>query len=198
VSLDLYLVRHAPHELQGRVMVGRRPGVRLGPEAPKRLDWLQQCLAGARIDSVVASPLQRAQETAWAIAEPRGLAVETDPDLDEIDCGAWTGRAMSELDGDPDWTIWNRVRAQAKAPGGESLAEVQARMARATERLIRERDGTGVVVVSHGDPIKLALCWRLGWGVDRIDHFDIEPGSISALSISDRGAYLRFLNERPD
>jgi probable phosphoglycerate mutase len=179
-------------------MVGRRPGVRLGPDAPAWLDWLQQRFAEVRVDSVVASPLERAQATAAAIAKARGLEVETDPDLDEIDCGDWTGKAMAELDGDPDWTIWNTVRAQAKAPHGESLAEVQARMARATERLIRERDGTCVVAVSHGDPIKLALCWRLGWGVDRIDHFDIAPASISALSISDRGAMLRFLNERPD
>jgi probable phosphoglycerate mutase len=179
-------------------MVGRKEGVRLGTEAPRRLDWLRKRLAHEGIDSVMSSPLLRAQETARAIAEPRGLDVETDPDLDEIDCGAWTGKAMAELEGDPDWTIWNTVRAQARAPGGESLAEVQARMARATERLIRERDGTGVAVVSHGDPIKLALCWRLGWGVDRMDHFDIAPGSVSALSISDRGAWLRFLNERPD
>jgi len=197
VSLELWFVRHVPHTLQGRVMVGRMPGVHLAEDAPRRLAWLQERLSRERIDRVVAGPLERVQETARAIAAPRGLSVETDPDLDEVDSGRWTGKTMSELDGDPDWAVWNRVRAQARAPGGEALAEIQARMARATWRLIREGDGTGVVVVSHGDPIRMALIWRLGLGVDRIDSLHVDPGSVSLLKITERGAELRLLNERP-
>ena len=197
MSLELWFVRHVPHMLQGRVMVGRMPGVHLAEDAPRRLAWLQTRLARERIDRVVAGPLERVQETARAIAEPRGLSIETDPDLDEVDSGRWTGKTMSELDGDPEWAVWRRVRAQARAPGGESMAEIQARMARATGRLIREGEGTGVVIVSHGDPIRLALIWRLGLGVDRIDSLHVDPGSVSLLKITERGAELHLLNERP-
>jgi broad specificity phosphatase PhoE len=197
VSVELFFVRHVPHTLQDRVMVGRMPGIRLAEDAPRRLAWLQERLARERIGRVVAGPLERAQETARAIAAARGLCVETDPDLDEVDAGRWTGKTLAELDGDPDWAVWRRVRAQARAPGGESMAEIQARMARATGRLIREGAGTGVLIVSHGDPIRLALTWRLGLGVDRMDSLHIDPGSISVLTITERGAELRLLNERP-
>ena len=197
MSLELFFVRHVPHVLQGRVMVGRTPGIRLAEDAPRRLAWLQERLSRERIDRVVAGPLERVQETARAVAAPRGLSVETDPDLDEVDSGQWTGKTIAEIDGDPDWAVWNRVRAQAKAPGGESLADIQARMARATGRLIREGEGTGVLVVSHGDPIRMALLWRLGLGVDRIDSLHVDPGSVSLLTITERGAQLRLLNERP-
>jgi broad specificity phosphatase PhoE len=197
VSVELFFVRHVPHTVQDRVMAGRMPGIQLAEGASPRLAWLQARLARERIDRVVAGPLERVQETARAIAAPRGLSVETDPDLDEIDAGGWTGKTLAELDGDPDWTVWSRVRAQAKAPGGESMAEIQARMARATGRLIREGAGTGVVIVSHGDPIKLALTWRLGLGVDRMDSLRIDPGSVSILTITERGAELRLLNETP-
>lgn len=197
MSVELFLVRHVPHTLQGRVMVGRMPGIHLAEDAPRRLAWLQERLSRERIDRVVAGPLERVQETARAIAQPRGLSVETDPDLDEVDAGRWTGKTMAELDGDPDWALWSRVRAQARAPGGESMADIQARMARATERLIRARAGTGVVIVSHGDPIRLALTWRLGLGVDRMDGLHVDPGSVSRLTITERGAQLRLLNEKP-
>ena len=195
--MELYFVRHVPHTLQNRVMVGRMPGIQLAEDAPRRLAWLQERLARERIERVVAGPLDRVQQTARAIAAARGLSVETDPDLDEIDAGRWTGKTLAELDGDPDWELWRRVRAQARAPGGETMAEIQARMARATERLIREGAGTGVLIVSHGDPIRLALTWRLGLGVDRMDCLRIDPGSLSVLTITERGAELRLLNERP-
>jgi probable phosphoglycerate mutase len=197
VSVELIFVRHVPHALQDRVMVGRMPGIHLAEDAPRRLAWLQTRLARERIDRVVAGPLERVQETARAIAAPRGLTVETDPDLDEIDAGRWTGKTVAEIDGDPDWTVWCRVRAEAKAPGGESMAEIQARMARATGRLIREGAGTSVLIVSHGDPIRLALTWRLGLGVDRMDSLRLDPGSISVLTITSRGAVLRLFNEGP-
>jgi probable phosphoglycerate mutase len=197
VSVELFFVRHVPHVLQGRVLVGRLPGIHLAEDAPRRLAWLAARLSRERIDRVVAGPLERVQETARAIASPRGLSVETDPDLDEIDMGRWTGKTPAELAGDPDWAVWNRVRAQARAPGGESMAEIQARMARATGRLIREGQGTGVLIVSHGDPIRLALTWRLGLGVDRMDGLHLDPGSVSLLTITERGAELRLFNERP-
>ena len=197
MSVELFFVRHVPHMLQGRVMVGRMPGIHLAEDAPRRLAWLEERLSRERIDRVVAGPLERVQATARAIAGPRGLSVETDPDLDEVDAGRWTGKTVAELAGDPDWAVWNRVRAQARAPGGEWVAEIQARMARATGRLIREGAGTGVLIVSHGDPIRLALTWRLGLGVDRMDSLHVDPGSISLLTITERGAELRLLNERP-
>jgi probable phosphoglycerate mutase len=197
VSVELYFVRHVPHVLQGRVMVGRMPGIHLADDAPRRLAWLKERLSRERVDRVVAGPLERVQETARALAGPRGLSVETDPDLDEVDAGRWSGKTMAELDGDPDWAVWNRVRAQARAPGGESMADIQARMARATGRLIREGEGTGVLIVSHGDPIRLALTWRLGLGVDRMDCLHVDPGSLSVLTVTERGAQLRLLNERP-
>jgi broad specificity phosphatase PhoE len=198
VNVELWFVRHVPHTLQNRVMVGRTPGIHLAEDAPRRLAWLEARLSRERIERVVAGPLERVQETARAIAAPRGLAVETDPDVDEIDCGRWTGRTMSELDGDPDWAVWGRMRAQARAPGGESMAEIQARMARATGRLIREGEGRRIAIVSHGDPIRLALTWRLGLGVDRMDSLRIDPGSVSLLRITERGAELALLNERPE
>ena len=84
-----------------------------------------------------------------------------------------------------------RIRAQARAPGGEWVAEVQARMARATGRLIREGAGTGVLIVSHGESIRRPWPGGWAWAIDRMDSLHVDPGSVSLLTITERGAELR-------
>jgi probable phosphoglycerate mutase len=193
----VFLVRHAAHALQDRTLVGRMPGVPLGPEAREQLERLVRRLSRERIDAVVASPLERAQLTAEAVAQAHGLKVETDEDLAEIDFGGWTGKAIADLAADPGWKTWCTRKSEARPPGGESIAEIQARVARALERVRRERDGRTVALVTHGDPIKALVAFVLGFALDRIESFDVDPASVSALVTGDWGSKLLLLNERP-
>ena len=114
-------------------MVGRRPGVALAPDAERALTALRSRFASERLEAVHASPVERAQRTAAAIAEAAGRAVETASDLDEVELGEWTGRRLDEMAHDPAFQLWCRDRAQARAPGGESLLEVRLRMVRHAE-----------------------------------------------------------------
>lgn len=92
---------------------------------------LARLTAGVPGVRLVASHLGRAQATAGAIARHTGLAVETDPRLAEVSFGAWEGLTKPEIAAAyPD--IMGSAPAlgwQFLAPGGESLAGVQARLA---------------------------------------------------------------------
>jgi probable phosphoglycerate mutase len=197
VTAVVFLVRHAAHALQDRTLVGRMPGVPLGPDAPAQIERLVRRLSRERIDAVVASPLERAQLTAQAVADSHGLKVETDEDLAEIDFGGWTGRSVDELENDSGWRVWCTRKSQARPPGGETIAEIQARVARALERVRRDRDGQSVALVSHGDPIKALVAFTLGFALDRLEAFDVDPASVSTLVTGDWGSKLVLLNERP-
>ena len=118
--------------------------------------------AGARIDAVVSSPLQRAAATAAIAAGELGLTSVTDDDLRETDFGEWEGFTLAEIQ--QRWpaavAAWRHNPEQAP-PGGESFADTAHRVHRACDRLLREYGGQTVLVVSHITPIKILLCRAL-------------------------------------
>jgi len=98
-------------------------------------------LRGRGICTVVASTLGRARETAAIVADAIGLDFSTDPGLREASFGTREGQAMGTWF--EDW-----VRGDYKAPGGESFAELRARVAEAANRVLA-RPGA-ILIVGHG------------------------------------------------
>ena len=191
----LILVRHAPHMLQGKSLVGRTDGIGLSPEGRALLGQLAERFAGAEVDAVLCSPLERTRQTAAAIAGRLGIEVEVAPELNEIDYGDWTGRTFAEVEHEPRWIAWNTFRSGTRLPGAETMIEIQARVLRLVERL-RERYPHGrVVLVSHGDPIRAVLLHFLGMSTDFIHRLEVDPGSVSILAVGDAGPCLLKLND---
>jgi probable phosphoglycerate mutase len=156
---------------------------------------LAERLATARIAAVYSSPLERARETAEAVARPHGLAVGILGGAVEIDFGDWTGRTLAELAEDPRWRRFNTFRSATRIPGGEMMPEVQARIVAALEELrLRHGDAT-VAVVSHGDVIKSAVCHYAGIPLDLLLRLEVEPASVTAVTVAELGARILSLND---
>jgi len=183
VASTVILIRHATHDRVGSVLCGRMPGVVLGDEGRRQARRLADHFAGCPIAAVIASPLERARETAEIIAERLGLPVEIDEALTEIDFGAWTGQSFEALDPDPQWRLWNSARATACPPGGEPMSAAQARIVDRIERLRDEHPDGAVILVGHCDVIKAALAHHLGLSLDHYDRFEISPASVSVLAL---------------
>jgi probable phosphoglycerate mutase len=199
VTTTLFLVRHGAHDRLGRILCGRMAGVGLSPQGREEAARVAARLSHQSIAAVYASPLERAQETAAPIAEAVGRDLATEPGLDEIDFGAWTGKALDELAADPRWEPWCRERSLHRPPPGdtpgESMLEAQARGVRAVEALRARHPDQAVALVSHADLIKALLCHWLGLGLDHYLRFDIDPGSISTAVVGDWGAKVLRINE---
>lgn len=200
----LVLVRHASHGLMGRVLAGRMPGVALSDAGRAEADGLAQALAGEPVRAVWTSPVQRAVETAWPIAARHGLVPIAEPGLEEVDFGDWTGQPFDALTG-AAWEAWNRDRAMAMPPGGETMLAVQARAVATMHRAGEdtgadedERAGEGVVVlVSHQDVIKAMLAYVLGMPLDLLHRFDVAPASRSIVRIGPGWAVVAGINAAP-
>ncbi len=190
----VFLVRHGSHDRLGRILCGRMTGVSLSKIGRAEADAVASRLVGTGAGTLLASPQDRAAETAAPIAGAVGLTVETEPDLDEIAFGAWTGRTFDALADDPAWTAWNTERATARPPGGESMAEAQVRILRVLGRFAE--DGTPVILVSHGDVIRAALLKILGLGLDAYDRIVVDPASCSELALWPGGGRVVSVNER--
>jgi broad specificity phosphatase PhoE len=196
VTATILLVRHAAHVELGETLSGRRRDVALSREGLEQVAILADLLGTAPIAAVYSSPRERAWYTAREIAEPHGLKPVIVDDLDEVDFGTWSGRRFAELDGDPDWRRWNEARASARAPGGESMAEAVGRATSALAGIAREHDGETIVAVSHCDVIRGVIAHHLGLGLDRLLRFDLEPASVSRLTLGNDGGRINSINER--
>jgi broad specificity phosphatase PhoE len=193
VESVLTLVRHGQSDANARgLLCGRTdpPLTEVGRDQARAL------AAGLeRPTRIVTSPLGRAHETASLIAEPTGLPVEVDDRWIELDYGALDGRPASALTGDA-WRTW-RADPDHVPAGGESLAAVAARVHDACTDLAADAATGEVVVVSHVSPIKAAIAWALGVGIDvawrmflvdaAVCRIDTRPPTPVLLAVNDTG-----------
>jgi len=198
MTTTFLLLRHAAHDNVGGYLAGRMGGVMLGEAGRAQADRLARRLRVERIDAIVASPRERTQQTAQAVAAACGLAMETAAELDEIDFGRWSGQGFEALQQDPLWQRWNAVRSLIRTPGGETMLDVQRRVLGLMERLAGQQDGRCIALVSHADVIKAAVLHHLGLAIDAWPRFDIAPASISRLAVGEWGSRLLGLNETVD
>ncbi|HEX3485423.1 MAG TPA: histidine phosphatase family protein [Micropepsaceae bacterium] len=178
---EFLLVRHAEHALQNRVLVGRNDDAPFSAAGLAQLTRLADALSGVSVAAVHSSPRQRARETAAAIAAPHFLAVDVVDALDEIDYGAWTGLALDVLEGRPDWHAWNRLRAVASPPLGESMQALQQRVLAYLDDLRKNFAGRTLVLVSHAEPIRAALLHAMSLSLNDFSRIDVSTASITRL-----------------
>ncbi|HEV7254294.1 MAG TPA: histidine phosphatase family protein [Mesorhizobium sp.] len=196
MTTTFFLVRHAAHDNVGGYLAGRKPGVRLGADGHAQAVRLGKRMSRETFSAIIASPRERTQETAQAIARAAGIdTVETDARLDEIDFGAWSGKTFDELNLDPRWARWNAERGSARTPAGEGIADVARRVEECLAE-VRARFGeASVVLVSHADVIKTAVCLSLGLKPEQGMLMEVSPASVTVLVQGDWGRKLWQLNE---
>lgn len=195
MTATILLIRHAAHAHLGHILSGRTAGGSLTAEGVLQARHIARHLADQPIAEVHSSPVLRAQETAGEIAAAQGLDLSSEPALDEVDFGEWTGKRFDELARDPAWQSWNDNRAQARAPEGETMLEVQQRIERHFKETAERLPGGIVAMVSHCDTIRAAIAGILGLSLDHLLRFDIAPASVSRIEVGDWGARVLSLNE---
>ncbi len=187
-------IRHGAHRLGPGWLVGRTPGIGLSEEGHAQAAGLVRRVGGLPISAVYSSPMERCRETAAPLAAHLGLTVRIAEGLNEVDFGEWTGRPFAERQGDPRWTRWNAMRSVSRAPGGESMVEVQGRIVELAARLAREHGDEVVALFSHGDVIRAALAHLLGVPLDLFQRIEISLASVSVVQLGEGGVRVLAVN----
>jgi probable phosphoglycerate mutase len=177
-----YLVRHAAHDLVGRVLAGRKLDVALNAHGHRQAETLARQLGREAIAHVFSSPRKRARQTAEPIARALGLSLAIAPQIDEHDAGIWSGLSLADLARDPRWRLWNEHRDIARPPAGESMLELQNRMLRYLDSLAAHYPNDGIVLVSHAEPIRAALLHERGIGLRDFLQIDVPVASVTTLT----------------
>jgi ribonuclease H / adenosylcobalamin/alpha-ribazole phosphatase len=193
VSRTIFFARHGTHAEVGHILSGRSE-IPLNHAGRAEAARLAARLDTVELAAVQSSPRARARQTAEIVAARQGIPVEVVDALDEIDFGAWTGRAFADLAGDPAWDHWNRARGRATTPGGEDMTGA---VNRAVAHVAELEEGEGpVLCVSHCDIIRGIVAHYLGLPLDRMLAYDCDPASVTTITLAGGDGRLTSLNER--
>jgi ribonuclease H / adenosylcobalamin/alpha-ribazole phosphatase len=154
-------------------------------------------LASAGIDAIVASPLQRTVQTAEAVAAVTGVPVTADEGFRETDFGDWDGLTFAEVRErwPAEMTAW-LADPQIAPPGGESFAEVSERVTAALARVLADRAGQRVLIVSHVTPIKTLVAAALLAPPPALFRMQLDVAALCEIDwYADGPAVLRSFND---
>jgi probable phosphoglycerate mutase len=135
------------------------------------------------VASLWSSDLSRARETAELVGERIGLAPRLDARLREGWRGEWEGYLFDEIAArEPErYAAWRNPDAETgfRFPGGESLAQQQARVLECLREVGTDLDGAGsAVVVCHGGSIRTVLCARDPRGLAAFHSFEVPNAAL--------------------
>jgi broad specificity phosphatase PhoE len=107
-------------------------------------------ITDAGFTSIVASPLQRAHQTASIVGDVLGLAVANDERLMERDAGEWTGMTREEIEAG-----WPGYLAENRRPPAFETDDILVHRAMAALQDIAAIAHEPIVVFSHGGLIRV-------------------------------------------
>jgi probable phosphoglycerate mutase len=171
--------------------------VHLNEQGKQQAQVLGERLAFLQLAAIYSSPLERAVETAQAIAAPQNLNINIVEDVGEVRYGEWNGGELKELSKHELWPGVQFYPSGTRFPGGETLGEVQMRAVAALDRLRNRHNQQDdiIAVVSHADVIKLVVAYYIGIHIDLFQRLVINPASLTAFAFERMGPRLLACNE---
>lgn len=194
----IYLVRHAEAEGNLYRRIHGWYDALVTDNGFAQMKCLEERFRDIPVDTVWSSDLYRTKTTARAVYEPKGLTLQTDPQLRELNFGTWEDKTWGEVyQHEEDEIIrFNASDPTWRAPGGENLTEAGARLQQAITRIARENPDKTVAIFSHGTAIRQFLANVQGlspqeWG--KLSHS--ENTAVSCLTFDGEHFTVRFQND---
>jgi broad specificity phosphatase PhoE len=151
----VHLVRHGEVHNPERVLYGRLPGFGLSELGQRMAERAAEFFASRDVVRVVASPMERARQTAETVAKELGLDVAVDDRLIEAE-NIFQGRSVHARDVAGDPHLWWYLRNPFRPSWGEPYSRIALRMHAAVEVAREAAYGHEAVLVSHQLPIWIA------------------------------------------
>jgi broad specificity phosphatase PhoE len=202
----VHTLRHGEVYNPNKILYGRLPGFHLSELGTQMAKAAAETLAEHDVTYVVASPLERAQETAAPIAAEFGLEVATDTRL--IEAGNFfEGKNVSVGDGSfRNPRNWWVLRDPITPSWGEAYLVIAQRMFAAVQAARVAAEGHEAVCVSHQLPIwtlrryvEKKRLWhdprRRQCGLASLTSFRFEDAKVVGIDYTEPAAHLVALSE---
>jgi broad specificity phosphatase PhoE len=153
VTTTVHLLRHGEVDNPKGILYGRLPGYHLSELGAQMAERVAKTMTGRDITYLVASPLERAQETAKPTAEALGLEIVTDERVIESE-NVFEGQRFGVGDGSlRKPSAWKHLYNPWRPSWGEPYKDVVVRMLAAMHDAREAAAGHEAMIVSHQLPI---------------------------------------------
>lgn len=161
---ELIIARHGETAWNAGDIFRGRASIGLSEKGKKQAEQLAEYLSRKKIRALYCSPLQRALQTAEAIARLQGLEPQPVEELTDLDFGEWEGLPRQEAKRKyPEiYELWVERPDLAIIPGGESLEEARKRALAVLDRAMTGNPEGTVTFVTHRVITKVLECALLG------------------------------------
>ena len=186
----IYLLRHAQSVANTKgILAGQDDSVELSKAGFKQAESLISYLSAIKFSKVYSSPLTRCIQTIAPFMEKNSkLDFQVDNRVIEMNYGKWSGRKLAVLSKDPKWKNVQNNPAAFTFPQGESFKSMRKRVDLALADL-KTKNGP-ILVVTHGDIIKMAITSSLGLPINRFQSFVVEPASLTIINLEKSGTTI--------
>lgn len=152
----IIMVRHGQSESNVKKTFTGQLDAQLTEDGREQARRMARYLDQYQIDKIYASSLQRAVETAQAVALRQNCPVEKRDELMEINSGLWQGLTFEEIAEEYPQTygVWRTDIGKATPEGGETCEELYNRVTAFFKKVLEIPEET-ICLVCHATPIRM-------------------------------------------
>ncbi|WP_439815383.1 histidine phosphatase family protein [Zavarzinia sp. CC-PAN008] len=198
VRRRIYLMRHAEAayvDESGRRALDSR-AVPLTARGRDQAAAAHDLLRDVTFDRAWCSGLPRTRETAGIVLGGRSLALEVEPELEELKAGSFGAIAQEQFAEEFRHGLLRAHDDEARFLGGERFVDFEARVVPAFNRLLLTPGWSTLLLVAHGGVNRMVLGWATGGNRQAFGAFEQDSGCVNVLDIDidlSRGSVERRL-----
>ena len=185
--VEILLIRHGETAWNAEKRMQGHLDIELNAAGLRQATALGHALRHEHLDAIISSDLQRALQTAQAVAAGRKMDVAIDAGLRERCFGVFEGLLYADLEAAHPraFRAWKTRELDTRYPAGvsqaETLREFSARALAAIDRLAATGAHRKIALVTHGGVLECAYRAATGAGLQSARDFDILNASVNRL-----------------
>lgn len=195
----IYLLRHGETDSRGQKRFVGQIDVPLSERGIAQALWWRKQWESTSFARVHCSDLVRSQRTAEIVVGGKEGLIEISPQFREINLGQWEGLSLAQVNSSfPDeWQKRGSNIAEYRPAGGESFADLAARIIPVFERIATESEKP-VLLVGHAGVNRVILCHVLRIPLKNVLRLGQDYGALNIIEPREDGARVPMMNVCPE
>jgi alpha-ribazole phosphatase len=195
----IYLLRHGEIDnVEPKRFMGQTD-VPLTDRGIEQAYWWRRQWSKIRFEGIWCSDLERSRQTAEIMREQFACPLKMTPSLREINLGEWDGMPVEAIRSkfSDEWAARGRDMAGYRPPGGESFADLQARIVPVFEEIARDTTGN-VLITAHSGVNRVILCYVLNMPLGNLFRLGQDFSALNFIEYANGNFVVKLLNGMPE
>lgn len=188
----LIFIRHGQSEANAAKVFAGHTDAPLSELGQKQAECTAEFVINKyNVDAVYSSDLQRAFNTAKAVADRLGLEVIPEKGMREIYAGDWENKKWEPLvETSEDFRHWRTDIGSACPTNGESVEKLYERVYKTVCQIAEQNEGKTVVIATHATPVRVLEVRISGRGLSFMKNIPwVTNASVSEIDYQDGRLY---------